>query len=346
MSTFHQGERARRPMTVEEAERALEAERDARARPADSPSKRGEERQEAEFARGEAPPEEDLFVGEHWAAGCEVCGTKNASVRLSVFFWVFSAIIFSRRNASVGTWCSRHRRNEAAKNTAIALLFGPWGIPFGLFWTLQAFFTNIAGGRQPRDANAALLRAMGVQLLEAGEYSEAAEALASSLRLEEDEATAQLLGAVLYERPETVSRANRAKGRLWAISPLFVLAAALAIAPAAAVGVYFVSAVMSSASGEGERVLDRSLTELRPGDCIRSPGSGEVEKVSVVSCSDPTAVKVLNTFQITGYDAYPGEDAIDMMTASRCSLEATSYMAPTRESWEGARDRLVVCLTD
>ena len=89
--------------------------------------------------------------------------------------------------------------------------------------------------------------------------------------------------------------------------------------------------------------LDPSLTELEVGDCVRDPGSAtEVLKLDTVDCSEPDALRVTNTFEITGYDSYTGDAEIQDMAIEGCS-PAPLWLFPTEESWDEADDRLVVC---
>lgn len=93
--------------------------------------------------------------------------------------------------------------------------------------------------------------------------------------------------------------------------------------------------------------LDSSLTDLEVGDCIKDPNVGfaaeEVFSVDHVDCGEPGALRVTRVFDIIEYDVYPGDAAIDARATSGCPFDATLVLFPTRESWNDADDREVVC---
>jgi hypothetical protein len=193
---------------------------------------RGSARGSGTAAPAPAPAEE---AAEQVFPGCQVCGRIDATVRFSVFLWTASLVLVSWRRAAAGIWCRHHREIEAAKWTGLSLLVGPWGIPFGLFWTAQALITNGLGGRQPSDVNAALLRGVARHLIGRGDYPEAAEALASSLRLEYDQAAAEVLGALLHDYPAAEPRVRKAAGTRAAFSLPYAASIVGGAIPAAAV---------------------------------------------------------------------------------------------------------------
>ncbi|MDP2675000.1 MAG: hypothetical protein Q8Q00_08865 [Dehalococcoidia bacterium] len=93
--------------------------------------------------------------------------------------------------------------------------------------------------------------------------------------------------------------------------------------------------------------LDESLTNLKAGDCVRNPDPGqremEVTELEKADCDDSGALLVTKTFELTGYDKFPGEALLDQLARGQCAPSAT-YLAPTEESWEAKDDREIVCL--
>ena len=93
--------------------------------------------------------------------------------------------------------------------------------------------------------------------------------------------------------------------------------------------------------------LDSSLTDLEVGDCIEDPdifvGVEEVGSLDHVDCGEPGALRVTRVFDITTYDDYPGDAVIDSLASSVCSFDSALVLFPTRESWNQAADREVVC---
>src|SRR5258708_1818339 len=69
---------------------------------------------------------------------CQRCGRTDPALRLAVFPWVVSIVIMSFKRAAVGIYCPSCRSSEKWKYIAISALFGWWGFPWGLFWTLEA----------------------------------------------------------------------------------------------------------------------------------------------------------------------------------------------------------------
>ncbi len=108
-------------------------------------------------------------------------------------------------------------------------------------------------------------------------------------------------------------------------------------------GLAFGMLLVTGACGGG--VLDDSLKDIKAGDCVVDPGSvTEVQRLKEAACGDPDAIEVVGTFEITGYDEFPGEAAVDFAATQQCDPSSTGYIGPTQESWDGAGDRVVICL--
>ncbi len=97
-----------------------------------------------------------------------------------------------------------------------------------------------------------------------------------------------------------------------------------------------------------EATLDESLTELRTGDCVESPGTlaEEITSLEKTDCTGSNVLRVTNTFEMAGSGSYPGDSAVEEAALSRCSPSSTVWLGPTEESWEQANDRQVVCFED
>lgn len=117
---------------------------------------------------------------------CKRCGRVDTSLRMTVFPWVVSIVIMSYRRAEVGIFCSACRSSERWKYFGISALFGWWGIPWGLFWTLEALAQNASGGKQPQEQNAALLAVLGQEFFDKGNRNGAREAWTTSLGIKKD----------------------------------------------------------------------------------------------------------------------------------------------------------------
>jgi hypothetical protein len=90
--------------------------------------------------------------------------------------------------------------------------------------------------------------------------------------------------------------------------------------------------------------IDESLTNLEVGDCVLDSAFGEVESVDTVECDADGAIKVIDVFAIEGYtEAYPGDTAIEDAASDGCPSSTITYLSPTKDSWEQADDREIVC---
>ncbi|MFL4474058.1 septum formation family protein [Paeniglutamicibacter sp. MACA_103] len=117
----------------------------------------------------------------------------------------------------------------------------------------------------------------------------------------------------------------------------------------------------SEAPRDETGTIDKQATadafSIRVGDCLNDPGEGDVDRVSVVPCSEPHELEVFHEFSIQDA-AYPNTaDAMDELTYEKCDpvfrafvgrsyedsrLEYTS-LQPTELSWADG-DRVVHCL--
>jgi hypothetical protein len=84
--------------------------------------------------------------------------------------------------------------------------------------------------------------------------------------------------------------------------------------------------------------------DLNVGDCVEDQAFGEHYSVKQVNCSEPGALRVVHVFDVVGYSAWPGDSVMDSEAYLGCPWSATGYYVPTKESWEQAGDRKIVCL--
>ena len=95
------------------------------------------------------------------------------------------------------------------------------------------------------------------------------------------------------------------------------------------------------------------VLEIEVGDCLNStlPGGVTIETVVIVPCSGPWEYRVVSSFEVTGFDEYPGSDELSKLAGERCDRRFTYFLYPLEDSWEGAsvlgfgqQDRAVDCL--
>lgn len=118
---------------------------------------------------------------------CEKCGKRDATLRVSISMLAASFLIVSlRRGVGGGLLCSTCRAKDGVWYSLVSLVLGPWGLPWGIFWTIQAIWTNMGGEIQPAGVNGQLLRFVAAALHLEGRHWEAVDALTASLRLQDD----------------------------------------------------------------------------------------------------------------------------------------------------------------
>ncbi len=131
---------------------------------------------------------------------------------------------------------------------------------------------------------------------------------------------------------------------LFVVLPLFV---AIACDDQAAEIADQNEAADTPSSGSDSESGDKSVFELRAGDCITSTFSFatvEEAETSVVACDSPDAVsKVLQLVRVAEDDEYPGESYFDEEAAANCDPFFDSFYFPTEESW-AADDRTIICI--
>jgi tetratricopeptide (TPR) repeat protein len=113
---------------------------------------------------------------------CERCNRIDSSLRVTATWRVFSFILFTRKSPTVGVFCNKCRVKESLSASLVTLAAGWWSV-MGSIWVVEALFLNACGGEQPKEKNAALLKALGYQLYRSGRYQEARETLVDALKI-------------------------------------------------------------------------------------------------------------------------------------------------------------------
>lgn len=122
---------------------------------------------------------------------CSRCSRTDASLRVSILLYVYSLLLVSFRRASVRVLCARCRGIVRWRYILTSGALGIWGI-WGFLWTLQAIWTDIAGGTFPPEINARYLAALAATLYRSGDVEGAQSALAASLAFKDDPAVRAL----------------------------------------------------------------------------------------------------------------------------------------------------------
>lgn len=125
-------------------------------------------------------------MGQSYRFACQKCGRVDHTLRMTVFTWVFSLVLFSSRRVTSGVWCGECRRGVAMSHIVRSALLGWWGIPWGIFWTIGAIANAVKGGDQPAEINAMMLRTVASRLIDNGNFEEAKRTLLASNGLDYD----------------------------------------------------------------------------------------------------------------------------------------------------------------
>jgi curved DNA-binding protein CbpA len=89
---------------------------------------------------------------------CQGCGKFDHTLRVVAFPYVFSILIMSFKRYEAGIFCDHCRARKSTKWTIISLLFGIWGFPFGIYWTIESLIINSKKGKKPQEENQQLLQ--------------------------------------------------------------------------------------------------------------------------------------------------------------------------------------------
>ena len=114
---------------------------------------------------------------------CEKCGRRDSTLRVTIFLWVFSVIVLTYKKGWGHILCSHCRIKYSLLFNLEVLLFGWWGFPFGIIYSIEALFRNLIGGIQPPENNASLLAILAYDFYTKGNYSEAYRTLSVSYKL-------------------------------------------------------------------------------------------------------------------------------------------------------------------
>jgi hypothetical protein len=116
--------------------------------------------------------------------GCDRCGQVDVGLRVAVFFRVWSLVLYSNMSPVSGVFCWKCRSRAAWQTALFTAFLGPWGIPWGVFYTIRAFWVAIRGGIKPRLENAQLLRHQGYAFAQRGAAGAALTALSAAQRFD------------------------------------------------------------------------------------------------------------------------------------------------------------------
>lgn len=106
-------------------------------------------------AQAYGPPERDPAPVARAADAvvCAVCHKVTAQPRYVIYRRAVSAVFVTWRSVQQGIFCSECGAKCAYRASAKTFLLGWWGIPLGPIFSVQAIFSNLAGGEMPPPNN-------------------------------------------------------------------------------------------------------------------------------------------------------------------------------------------------
>lgn len=113
---------------------------------------------------------------------CQACGRQDETLRFAVYPFVVSVVFITFQRQFAGLWCSRHRTQYWLQAGLITSIIGWLGFPFGLLFTPVQLFQLMKGGKQPAEANAALLKRLGEKKMQQGDSAVAIKCFEASLQ--------------------------------------------------------------------------------------------------------------------------------------------------------------------
>lgn len=182
------------------------------------------------IASGTAPIESGAASEHPWDFfACDGCGKVDVHSRCATFFKVFSIIFYSQARGVGGVLCPECRSKIAISSALFSAFLGPWGFPWGIFYTFRALLASLRGGELPRQQNAQLLRHQGLAFLQRGYINEARTALTASLRFERNPQVVDLLNEEIFSVSTILPGPGWSKGQtvaafLFTIPPILILA--------------------------------------------------------------------------------------------------------------------------
>jgi hypothetical protein len=159
-------------------------------------------------------------------AGCEICGREDETVRFVVYPYVFSVIVLTYQRAFIGSWCNWHRFQKWLTASLITIVFGWWGIPFGLIFTPIRLLELARGGTQNNKINGEILRTIAKNKRQQGNVQGEINCLENSLEFEENQETEEQL-RYLYRLRSTEEERSFSNILGFFVFPLIFLAANL-----------------------------------------------------------------------------------------------------------------------
>ncbi len=230
---------------------------------------------------------------------CQGCGRTDATLRATVFQYVISIVIFSfKRGGGAGVLCSSCRTQRAFFYTLACLLLGPWGVPWGVFWTLEAIGINLSGGKQPAEVNGPLLRSLAAYFLSVGKKTEAIASLEASLSFQSNAEAREVLEQLRHVKPQPShgKRASQPSAASRSCAPLVAVSVAFLISlTGVAVACVLLLSLYGSSSYERQEVI--STPQTNSVQVARSQPTATLVPTDPVPTAVPSDWSLVDDFQ-------------------------------------------------
>jgi len=193
--------------------------------------------------KSSTPPPQESAPPRQEKCRCQRCGAIDPTLRVVVFTWVISLLIFSFKRGWAGILCRKCQVKYAFLFNCELAFLGIWGFPWGIIWTIQGLWNNLQGGIQPAENNALLLSSLGYQFFSEGRYEEAAIAFQESLKFKRNPDVTQILSECERKfTPKEKRFADKFVGfdlPTWTYNYAILLAAIVTFACGVRVGAFF-----------------------------------------------------------------------------------------------------------
>lgn len=125
-------------------------------------------------------------VAPHWAPVCEVCKTRDETLRAVSYPYVVSILVMTFQRAFTGIYCKKHQRRYHILASLITSMAGWLGIPYGFIMTPITLFKLARGGNINVEASIQLLTAVANKKFEEGNTWDAIRCLEESIKLQDN----------------------------------------------------------------------------------------------------------------------------------------------------------------
>jgi len=153
---------------------------------------------------------------------CDGCGTIHPHLRFANFFRVWSIVFYTRMIGIGGVLCPDCRSRRATTSALFSAILGPWGLPWGIIYTLRALIAAARGGEFPRLENAQLLRHQALAFLQRNYLSESLTNFQNSLKFEKNDQVSSIVKESTYSQVPVLPNTGWLRGQTIGLASFFI----------------------------------------------------------------------------------------------------------------------------